>query len=114
MGGVEAIEKINRKKAELIYQVIDQSNGFYLNAVKNPFRSMTNITFHMQNPELEKLFIQKAEQENLLQLAGHKLVGGIRASLYNAMPLEGAAALASFMKDFILQREATKDINLQN
>lgn len=99
-GGLEAIAEVNRKKAQCLYDVIDTSNGFYQNLIHPAFRSVMNVVFKIHDPSLEAIFLNEAEKESLLQLAGHKLVGGLRASLYNAMPYEGALKLAEFMKEF--------------
>lgn len=98
-GGVVAIEQQNRRKAQLLYEVIDASS-LYQNQVEPRVRSRMNVVFHLGDAALESLFVQEAKQQGLLHLKGHKLVGGIRASLYNAMPLEGAQALAQFMREF--------------
>ncbi|MBI5448595.1 MAG: 3-phosphoserine/phosphohydroxythreonine transaminase [Gammaproteobacteria bacterium] len=99
-GGLEEIKKINSKKAELIYHIIDESEGFYKNPIQVPTRSKMNIPFFLPSPELEKTFVSEAFQHNLANLRGHKLSGGIRASLYNAVTLEATQALANFMKTF--------------
>jgi len=100
IGGLEKIEEINKKKAELLYQVIDESNGFYKGHAKKESRSRMNVTFRLPEETLEKEFISKASAEGLKELKGHRSVGGCRASIYNAMPYEGCQALAQFMKDF--------------
>jgi phosphoserine aminotransferase len=99
-GGLSAMDKVNRAKSELIYNTIDQSQGFYRNSIHSSFRSRVNVVFHLIEPDLEQLFLQQAAEQDLLQLKGHKLLGGLRASLYNAMPLSGAQKLARFMQDF--------------
>ena len=104
LGGVSAIEKINREKAGLLYDFIDNS-GFYVNNVKKRDRSLMNIPFLSKNAELDKKFIKEAEASGLITLAGHKTVGGMRASIYNAMPLDGVKALIEFMKKFELQNK---------
>lgn len=98
-GGVESIAKINTQKAALLYACIDDS-GFYLNKVQPNFRSKMNVTFHLPNTDLDQTFIQQAEEAGLTALKGHRIVGGMRASIYNAMPLEGVVALTEFMRDF--------------
>jgi phosphoserine aminotransferase len=98
-GGVEAMEDLNARKAALLYDFIDQSD-FYHNPVNLDCRSRLNIPFLLADTSLEKLFIQESEAAGLQQLAGHRSVGGMRASMYNAMPLAGAQALVNFMKDF--------------
>ncbi len=108
-GGVAEIEKLDSQKAQLLYTAIEQSQGFYRCPVKTPFRSRMNIPFRIYQsdgspwPEKELEFVKQAEESGLTQLKGHRSVGGIRASLYNAMPLEGVNALVSFMKVFAEQ-----------
>ncbi|MEC7985083.1 MAG: 3-phosphoserine/phosphohydroxythreonine transaminase [Myxococcota bacterium] len=95
-GGVESIEKINQQKASLIYQELDSSD-FWIPHAKTNSRSLMNITWRIARPELEATFIEEARKEGLLALKGHRSVGGIRSSLYNACPLESAVALRDFM-----------------
>ncbi len=99
LGGVKAIEQINREKAALLYDFIDNSS-FYCNAVEKPFRSPMNVPFVSPSEELDKEFVSAAQKEGLLTLKGHRLVGGMRASIYNAMPIEGVRKLVDFMKRF--------------
>jgi phosphoserine aminotransferase len=101
MGGVEGIQKINEKKAKMIYDAIDSSSGFYKGHAKPDSRSLMNITFTMSSEDIEKKLIKEAEKNGMLGLKGHRSVGGLRASIYNAMPAEGCQTLANFMKDFI-------------
>jgi len=98
-GGVEAIAAQNQQKARLLYAAIDGSD-FYLNRVAKPYRSMMNIPFQLANPELDGQFLAAAEAQGLCALKGHKAVGGMRASIYNAMPVEGVKRLVSFMREF--------------
>lgn len=98
-GGVAAIEQANIAKANLFYDYLDGSN-FYRNTVETTARSRMNIPFLLAKPELDKLFLQQAEEAGLLQLKGHKSVGGMRASIYNALPIEAVQALIAFMKGF--------------
>jgi phosphoserine aminotransferase len=100
LGGVPAIEKINRKKAKVLYDVIDKSNGFYKGHAKFDSRSLMNVTFNLRTPELEEKCVKEALERDLVGLKGHRSVGGMRASIYNAMPIEGVQALADFMKKF--------------
>lgn len=100
MGGVAEMENYNRQKTDLIYQTIDQSGGFYAGCAQADSRSRMNITFRLANEELEKLFIKESEQQGFVGLKGHRDVGGLRASTYNAVPLESCQALAQFMSDF--------------
>lgn len=98
-GGVAAIECENNTKSEMIYREIDSSN-FYTGYAHENSRSMVNITMNLPSNELEKKFIEEALKHDLYSLGGHRSTGGIRASMYNAMPLQGAKDLASFMVDF--------------
>lgn len=100
LGGLEAIAKINDEKAKLIYDAIDNSNGFYKGHAEKDSRSKMNITFRLPSEELEKKFVKEATEQGLVGLKGHRSVGGLRASVYNAFPIEGAKALVEFMKDF--------------
>lgn len=97
--GLENIYRQNRKKAALIYSVIDNS-GFYRGTALPEFRSDMNITFRLPTEELEALFVEQAAAAGMKQLKGHRSVGGIRASIYNAFPQSGVAALAEFMQEF--------------
>ena len=99
LGGVPAIEKINRKKAQLLYDYID-STTFYQNNVDKSCRSIMNVPFVTGSKELDDKFIKEATEAGLVNIKGHKLVGGMRASIYNAMPVEGVEALIEFMKKF--------------
>lgn len=98
-GGVQAMQQVNRAKAELLYGYIDQS-GFYANPIARPNRSIMNVPFTLADSSLEKTFLKESEAAGLLNLAGHRSVGGMRASIYNAVPLEGVQALVDFMQDF--------------
>ena len=99
-GGVEHFAALNARKAATVYAAIDGSGGFYRNDVQPAVRSVMNIPFFLPDDTLDARFVAQAKAAGLLALKGHKAVGGIRASLYNAMPLEGARALAAFMADF--------------
>lgn len=99
-GGVEAIAKNNQAKAKLIYDVIDNSNGFYKGHAEPGSRSLMNITFNLATPEMEKDFVAKGKAAGFVGIGGHRLVGGCRASTYNAVPMEACAALAEFMKEY--------------
>ena len=99
LGGVEAIEKINNEKADLLYNRIDRSD-FYRGAVRKDARSRMNVTYRLADEDLEPRFLEEAEEAGLLALKGHRTVGGIRASIYNACPKEAVEALVSFMDDF--------------
>ncbi len=99
-GGLAAMAEKNREKAALIYKEIDESDGFYRGHAQKESRSLMNITFRLPNPELEKKFVEESTANGLIGLKGHRSVGGLRASLYNAMTLEGAQTLAAFMREF--------------
>ncbi len=99
-GGLEAMAVVNRRKAEKLYACIDQSGGFYQNPVSPSYRSMMNVPFTLMDSALDKTFLKDAETEGLVNLAGHRSVGGMRASIYNAVPEEGVDALVSFMQEF--------------
>jgi phosphoserine aminotransferase len=102
LGGIPAIQKINEEKAKLLYDFIDNS-AFYKNNVVKKDRSIMNIPFLSPNSDLDKKFIKESAAAGLLTLSGHKTVGGMRASIYNAMPIEGVKALIEFMKKFELE-----------
>ncbi|MDR2219835.1 MAG: 3-phosphoserine/phosphohydroxythreonine transaminase [Methylobacillus sp.] len=99
-GGVAAMEKINIQKSGLLYRCIAESGGFYHNPVEARSRSRMNVPFTLHDGALDDKFLAEAEQAGLVALRGHKTVGGMRASIYNATPLEGVQALVDFMKDF--------------
>ena len=99
LGGVDAIEKRNREKAALLYQAIDDSK-FYKGHARIASRSLMNVTFNLPDPDLEAKFIQEATSRGLNGLKGHRSVGGVRASIYNAFPLAGVETLVDFMKEF--------------
>jgi phosphoserine aminotransferase len=100
IGGLENMARINREKASMLYQVIDESNGFYRGHAHPEHRSMMNVTFRLPTEALEKQFLQEAEAHGLHELKGHRSVGGCRASIYNPMPIEGVRALCEFMREF--------------
>ena len=99
MGGVAAMEEINREKAAMLYDFIDNSK-FYTNSVEKKYRSIMNVPFVTPDKELDAKFVSEAKAAGLVSLKGHRLVGGMRASIYNAMPVEGVQALIAFMKKF--------------
>ncbi|TGE38595.1 3-phosphoserine/phosphohydroxythreonine transaminase [Desulfosporosinus fructosivorans] len=99
-GGLVAAEKRNAEKAVLIYNTIDNSQGYYRGHALKDSRSLMNITFRLPSEDLEKKFAVEATQQGMIGLKGHRSVGGLRASIYNAMSLEGALALVDFMKVF--------------
>ena len=98
-GGLEVMAVINERKAEALYAAIDESD-FYHNPVDPECRSWMNVPFTLANPELDSLFLEEASKAGLETLKGHRSVGGMRASIYNAMPEEGVQALIDFMKEF--------------
>jgi phosphoserine aminotransferase len=98
-GGLAAMAERNRAKADFLYGYIDGS-GFYVNPVDRPARSWMNIPFTLPREELDAAFLKESQAAGLLALKGHRAVGGMRASIYNAMPLAGVQALVDFMKDF--------------
>ena len=99
-GGVDVIAARNAKKAKLIYDVIDQSEGFYIGHAEPAYRSNMNITFNLQTPEMEKDFIAQGKAAGFVGINGHRSVGGCRASAYNAVPVEACEALAEYMKQY--------------
>lgn len=99
-GGVKKIEAVNQMKAQTLYEAIDGSGGFYINDIHPDARSKMNVVFKTASEDLDRRFVLEAELQGLCLLKGYKTVGGMRASIYNAMPLEGVNALAEFMKDF--------------
>ena len=105
-GGLNAIAAANTRKVSQLYACIDSSNGFYRNNVDQGYRSQINIPFNLPNDELLQLFLMEAEQQGLKYLKGHKLVGGARASLYNAMPEAGVIALIEFMRRFVARHHS--------
>ena len=100
MGGLAAIEKTNRTKADLVYKAIDNSGGFYNGHAAPSARSIMNIPFRLPSEELEAAFVKESKSVGLVGLKGHRSVGGIRASIYNAMSVDGARALSDFMVEF--------------
>lgn len=100
-GGVAELEKINEAKTKLIYDVIDESNGYYIGCAQKQNRSTMNVTFRIKTEELEKQFIKEAEAAGFIGLKGHRDVGGLRASTYNAVSYESCEQLAIFMKNFM-------------
>lgn len=98
-GGLISMAEVNRRKADTLYDFIDSSD-FYHNPVERPFRSRMNIPFTMPEQRLDEVFLEQATQSGLTNLKGHRSVGGMRASIYNAMPQEGVDSLVEFMKEF--------------
>jgi phosphoserine aminotransferase len=93
------MEQRNRAKAALLYDYLD-STGFYASPVAREDRSLMNVPFKLRDESLDKAFLEGAQQRRMLQLKGHRSVGGMRASIYNAMPVEGVQALVEYMKEF--------------
>ncbi|MGH8105788.1 MAG: aminotransferase class V-fold PLP-dependent enzyme, partial [Arenimonas sp.] len=99
-GGATAMEKQNAEKARILYSAIDGSNGFYTNPIEKNARSWMNVPFVLANADLDKAFLKEADVAGLLGLKGHRALGGMRASIYNAIPVAGVQALVDFMQDF--------------
>ncbi|XP_047311498.1 phosphoserine aminotransferase 1, chloroplastic [Impatiens glandulifera] len=99
-GGLVEVEKKNMKKGKILYDAIDESNGFYRCPVEESVRSLMNVPFTLEKSELEAEFIKEAAAEKMVHLKGHRSVGGMRASIYNAMSLAGVEKLVAFMKEF--------------
>ncbi len=104
LGGVKVMQEINEYKAKMLYDFIDNSS-FYTNKVNKVDRSIMNVPFITTSEELDALFIKEASANGLVSLKGHRLAGGMRASIYNAMPVEGVNSLIEFMKKFELQNK---------
>ena len=100
IGGLEAMGKRNKEKADELYGAIDSSNGYYRCPVEVDSRSEMNIVFRLPSEELEKKLIAEAEAQGMVGLKGHRSVGGIRASCYNAVSIDGVRRLTSMMKSF--------------
>lgn len=100
IGGLKAMHQQNAEKAQILYDVLDQSEGFFQGHAQPEFRSLMNVTFRLPSEELEKQFLEQAAEHDLVSLKGHRSVGGIRASIYNAMPVEGVEALKKHMLEF--------------
>lgn len=100
IGGLEQMDAINRAKAACLYESVDNSDGFYRGWAMPEYRSLMNVAFHLPTPELEAAFLAESAEAGFSGLAGHRALGGIRASIYNAMSLEGVQALRSFMDHF--------------
>lgn len=100
VGGLAAMQERNQRKAQLLYDVIDEYPELYIGHAEKSVRSLMNVTFRFDDEELQKQFLAGAVEHNLGNLKGHRSVGGIRASIYNAMPAEGVETLAQYMQDF--------------
>ena len=102
-GGVKGMAARNLEKSGLLYHAIDASAGFYRSPIEVTFRSKMNVTFHLRDASLNDTFVSEANKNGLVNLKGHRSAGGMRASIYNAMPIEGVKALVHFMQDFARQ-----------
>jgi phosphoserine aminotransferase len=100
LGGLDKMYEINKHKAELLYKCIDESGGYYKGHAEKESRSLMNVTFNLATPEMEKKLIEEATKAGFNGLKGHRSVGGLRASIYNAFPTKGVEDLVTFMKDF--------------
>ncbi len=105
-GGINALQKANEKKAKLLYDAIDNSGGFYVGYAKKDSRSLMNVSFNIKDAKLESEFINLATKSGLIGLKGHRSVGGIRASIYNAMSFEGVQTLVEFMEKFASKKSS--------
>ncbi|CAF4371327.1 unnamed protein product, partial [Adineta steineri] len=104
-GGLKGMNQHSEKKSSLVYETIDESNGFYVNSIEKKYRSRVNIPFRIltngvENEKLESLFLSEAIKSNMIELKGHRAVGGIRVSLYNGMTPEETKKLTNFMRTF--------------
>jgi len=100
LGGLDKMYEINKHKADMLYKCIDDSSSFYKGHAEKESRSLMNITFNLSTPEMEKKLIDEATKAGFNGLKGHRSVGGLRASIYNAFPTKGVEDLIAFMKDF--------------
>jgi phosphoserine aminotransferase len=100
-GGLKVMAETNQRKAGKLYAAIDSSGGYYKNPVETTSRSLMNVPFTLTNDNLDEPFLKGAKSAGLLQLKGHRSVGGMRASIYNAMPEAGVDALIAYMQDFM-------------
>ncbi|HEY3427053.1 MAG TPA: 3-phosphoserine/phosphohydroxythreonine transaminase, partial [Acidimicrobiia bacterium] len=105
-GGLHTMEKQAAEKAGRLYQTIDRSEGFYRNPVTERFRSHMNVVFRLPDPSLEGLFLKEAESRHMIGLKGHRSVGGCRASLYAALPMDSVEALSDLMEEFARSHRA--------
>ncbi len=103
-GGAKKMQELAEQKAELIYSAVNESEGFYTSPVDQKYRSLMNVVFQIADKTLDSTFIEEAAKHGMVGLKGHRSVGGLRASLYNAMPVSGAEALADFMRSFATRR----------
>jgi phosphoserine aminotransferase len=108
IGGLGEMHARNRDKADLLYEILDEAPAFFRGHAQTGSRSLMNVTFRLPSEELEARFIVEAAEQGLVELKGHRSVGGIRASIYNAMPREGVEALAAFMREFHERNEGPR------
>ena len=108
IGGVARMAQINRDKAQLMYRLLDSSEGFYRGRAAPEDRSMMNVSFNLDSPELEKQFLDEALAAGFSGLSGHRAIGGVRASIYNAVTLPAVEKLLCFMEDFQRRRRSTE------
>ena len=109
LGGVEEMAKRNKEKAELLYHTLEQYPLYKLHAEKAS-RSLMNVTFRTENEKLDELFVKEAEEAGLFNLKGHRLTGGMRASIYNSMELDGVKALCAFIEKFALEQGGKRHV----
>ena len=112
LGGLDAMKEMNEKKAALLYDYLD-SQDYYIAPVRKDCRSMMNVTFITGNADLDKKFASEAEKAGLKNIKGHRVVGGMRASIYNAMPYEGVVALVKFMKTFAAENPKIQEFVIE-
>ena len=101
MGGIKYFSDLNQRKAKKLYAVIDAHKEYYINTIRPDCRSQMNVSFDLKTPELIEKFLTEATAEGMTNLKGHRLAGGVRASIYNAMPEAGVDKLVAFMLEFI-------------
>ncbi len=106
-GGIKAVQKMNEEKAALLYDAIDNSNGFYTGHAQKDSRSLMNVSFNIKdkNAELEAKLIKLTEENGMIGLKGHRSIGGLRASIYNAMSIDGIQALVDLMEKFAAENQ---------
>ena len=100
MGGVAAVQKENHEKAEMIYGLVDNSDGFFRGTAKKENRSYMNLTFRLPTEDLEKQIVAESKKDGFIGIKGHRSAGGLRVSNYNAVPRAGIEALVSYLSDF--------------
>ncbi len=108
VGSLEAMHQRNQAKAQLLYEVLDQYPDFYIGHAEPESRSLMNVTFRLPSDELTKSFLAEADAQGLKELKGHRSVGGVRASIYNAMPIEGVEKLREFMLQFVKRASVSR------